>query len=195
MIKSDTPATAMPTGAQLLDRLTTDPSSYGPILTPLGSVLTPLARSFWPRGVKKEPIRLTPDHCRVIGPEQVAPYHFTGSEGWSSYEAIAAAFDEQRKRLRETGAGAKTSELPRSLVDADLKLVIRDRPNPIQCMVTWSRVYPRRAWVGTLHDHLSNEWAFVIAALLNSSLGHALYRRLARGRKDRPEGTTSGRPC
>jgi hypothetical protein len=171
----------MASGTELLERITAGRSSFGRLLAPLGSVVDPLARSYWETSVRPTPLPEAPDACLVVGARQVAHYHLTGSQGWASYEALRGAFAQRdhRRAMRGTGRGAKTGVLPRPLVDGDLKVVIRDHDRPIQCAVVWERVYPKRAWVGTLVPGYGADTAFVIAAILNSTLGQALYYQLA----------------
>jgi hypothetical protein len=128
---------------------------------------------------------MSPDHCMVIGSNQVRAYHLTGNEGWSSYRTIVGAFEQRNRTRTEAGSskGSKTSVLPPELVEAEVKLVVRDQDDPIECAVVWERIYPRRAWVGKLHPHLPTDMAFVVAGILNSAIGRVLYRRLARARK------------
>lgn len=65
------------------------------------------------------------------------------------------------------------------------KLIVRDCDEPIQCLVSTGAAYPRRAWVGAVHPSADPGLPYVIAGLLNSTLGWVLYRRLARVRDSR----------
>lgn len=179
----------MASTSPLLSRITIPGSRQTPLLAPLGTVMTQLTRGFWESRVVRSPIRQSADDCLILGSKHIEAYTVTGGDGWASYDAIERAFsDRNRERLSEGPAfGAKTSPLPRDLIDADLKLLIRDTDTPLQCVVVWERVYPRRAWVGTVHPTLTNEMAFVIAGILNSAIGQVLYRRAS--------GKLNGGPC
>jgi hypothetical protein len=171
----------MPTATALLDRFTSRQQSLGPLSVPLEWILSSFSRGFWVSGTPQVSIRLTPDHCRIIGSRQLAHYRLLGDEGWSSYTDIEAAF-ERRNQKRSSGkgeGGARTTPLPPEIVNANVKLMVRDQDDPIQCAVTAERVYPKRAWMGTLHDSLPLETTFVVAAILNSAIGQISYRRLA----------------
>jgi hypothetical protein len=172
------------TGTQLLDRLTAKSSRHGPLLAPLGEVLTPFARAFWPSGLRPEPLAVSADSCLVVESAHVRQYHRTGSTGWADYAAIVRRF-EQNRRQRGSASGSNATVLPRELVDADVKLIVRDSDRPLECAVVWERVYPKRAWVGTTHPSLDHHSAFVIAGILNSAIGQVLYRRRARSHQSR----------
>ncbi|HZH98278.1 MAG TPA: hypothetical protein VEX38_04850 [Fimbriimonadaceae bacterium] len=171
----------MASGTQLLHRITGQAASTGPLLVPLRELFSSLARTFWEYSVPVEPVRLSPEHCLIVESGQVEHYHLNGDVGWASYGAIRQAFKDRDTRASREG-GAKTSVLPSKLVDAEIKLVIRDQDNPIRCAAVWERVYPKRAWVGTLHPALGVPMTFVVAAILNSAIGQVTYSRLARKR-------------
>src|SRR4051812_39418781 len=129
----------MSSGAQLLGRIARESSAPGPLLVPLRTLFGGFARAFWEDEIPVVPLRLTPDHCRVIGPGQITHYQVTADEGWAAYADIRSAFSD-RNQERARGAstrGAKTSPLPPALVDAPVKLVIRDQDNPLRCAVVW----------------------------------------------------------
>ena len=168
----------MATSVELLDRITSgigDPSRV--TCVSLTAIVWPLARAFWVRGVPVSQVP-TPHHdCRVVGSNHVAQYHLAGNLGWANYEDIADAF-QVRNSTRVTGGG-KSTVLPAEIVDAPLKLLIRDRDQRIDCVVVTERIYPKRAWVGAVIPAWNAEMAYATAGILNSSVGLALYRRIA----------------
>lgn len=167
--------------ARLLERITGETSTLGPLLVPLRSLLIGPVRAFWPGGVQLHAERQWTDACRVIESSGVQAYRLTGPELWSSLDEIQGAFKERNedRRRSEARTGAKTSCLPAGFVNSPLKLLIRDKDNPIQCCVSGDQVYPKRAWVALLHSTQTVETLFVIAGLLNSAMGQVLYRRVA----------------
>jgi len=168
----------MPSGAQLLDRITADIPAQGPICAPLKSVLNPLTRSYWDASVAIDRERLSPDHYRILASHQVAAYRLGEGVGWATPGDIQAAFVESKQHRAQTGSGKRSTPLPEDVLSAPLKLIVRDNDAPIECAVAWEPVYPQRAWVGLLHPHFDPPMAFVIAGLLNSAIGQVSYRRL-----------------
>jgi hypothetical protein len=167
--------------ASLLDRMTGASSPYGPLLLSLDQLFTGLARSILPPGITIEPVAHTESSCLVVRSNQVAPFFLTESEGWADYGEIIEAFDARTRQRRRTltGAGSKTSPLPEELVCSGPRLLIRDSDNPLACVVVTGRIYPRRAWVGALHPMFGGELPYVLAGILNSTLGLVLYRRVS----------------
>jgi hypothetical protein len=168
----------MATAASLLDRMTGASSEYGPLLLSLGELFTGLARSFWVSSTPVEPDARSPASCRVVGSDQVAAFRFTGDEGWTDYDEIRRAFEVRNRQGRHEGSGAKSGPLPEELVRAGARLILRDRDDPLECLVAAGPVYPRRAWVGALHPNLGSEMPYVLAGVLNSTLGLVLYHRV-----------------
>jgi hypothetical protein len=171
----------------LLERMTGESSSpHGPLKTPVGDLFTAFARSFWTQGIRLDEGLDAHTDCRVVAADQVAAFGLTGDEGWVSYNRIREAFSVRNLRRGQSGSthGAKTSILPEELVTARTRLILRDRDNPLECLVTSDPIYPRRAWVGTLRlePEVDAGMPFVLAGLLNSTLGLVLYHRLARER-------------
>jgi hypothetical protein len=172
----------MQAATALLDRMTGTSTPHGPILVSLVELFTGFARSFWAPGIPVAPEPTSPSSLLVVASDQVSAYSFTGSEGWIDHDAILAAF-AARNRTRKGGGrgGSKTGPLPKELLTGEgLRLVLRDRDDPLACLATHQAVYPRRAWVGAFHPGLDPGMPFIVAGMLNSTVGHVLYRRLAR---------------
>lgn len=141
---------------------------------PVSAVFGGIARSHAPPGLHRwlQPARSGADDCRVVDSREVRPFHLGASAGWADYEEIARAFREHSGRTH-------VSPLPRHLVEAPIKLVVRDRDLPLAAVVTSERLYPKRAWVAALSPGWDTEMAFAGAGLLNSPVGCLLYHEAA----------------
>jgi len=141
----------------------------------LSDVFAPITRAHFPprRSVPITSLRAAPDHCRIVEAREVHQYQMARSPRWASYESIAEAFSQS------TGA-SKITRLPREVVDAPVKLLIRDNDTPIRCVVTADRVYPKRAWIAPLLPGWDTEMAYAAAGILNSAVGFVLYQGQAR---------------
>jgi hypothetical protein len=147
------------------------------VLVSLGELVQPLRRSYWERSVPIVERPLSPSHCLVVQSDQVGAYHLRRVEGWADYAAIRQAFESRpAQRVVE---GRKTGPLPTELVFGPPRLVIRDRDRPLECTVVPDPVYPQRAWVGLVDPELGPEWPYVVAGILNSTIGRFQYERLA----------------
>lgn len=138
----------------------------------LTRIIDPLRCVRFPTGdeVKVSRLRETPDHCRVLEAADLREFHAHKREQWASYQEIAAAY----------GHGAThISKLSEAIVGAREKIVVSDHSDRLWCHVTSERVYPKRAWVGTLAPGWDLEMAFVVAAILNSAIGPVIYAQTA----------------
>jgi hypothetical protein len=138
----------------------------------LTRIIDPLRCVRFPTGneVKVSRLRETPDHCRVLEAADLREFHVHQREQWASYQEIATAY----------GHGAThISKLSQAIVEAREKLIVSDHSDRLWCHVTSERVYPKRAWVGTLAPGWDLEMAFVVAAILNSAIGPVLYAQTA----------------
>lgn len=163
----------MATGTQLLDRVTKSVKEEQEFIL-LGRVIDPLRCARFPPKVTVPVRRLreSPEHYRVLQAADLKSYHYHQREQWALYEEISAVF-------AKADGSSHITKLPRSLVDAPVKLVAADRSASLRWSVTAEAIYPRRAWIGALAPGWELAMAFAVVGILNSAIGHVLYTRTA----------------
>jgi hypothetical protein len=149
-------------------------------LIPLKAIFDELLCARFPprRRVTVSVLRESPNHCRVLEASDVEHFHVVPRPLWVDYEEIVAGFQQSSRT-------SNVCKLPWPLVDAPVKLVLDDRNAPIKAVVTGERVYPKRAWVGSVPRVWGTEMAFVVAGILNSAIGYVLYREVAEDKGSR----------
>lgn len=147
---------------------------------PLGELLTSLTRSHYVQATPVRPARTDERDLMVLGSRQIEAYAIHPGDRWVDYAGIKQAFVDRRREAKEQNAPvSNATPLPEQVARAPLKILIPDTTLPVQAVVTTEAVYPTRAWVAVVRETLPVEAVYIIAGLLNSALGQALYRQRA----------------
>jgi hypothetical protein len=166
----------MTTGTQLLERVSEQAPEHVRFV-PLQAIFSPLRCARFPprQPVATSAERETPEQLRVLFADDVRQFDLWPRQEWVQFSDLRQAFARSR-------ATSNISLVSWEVLDAPVKLVLRDLATPLRGALTADLIYPKRAWIGALLPGWDTEMAFAVAGILNSAIGYLLYNARARER-------------
>jgi hypothetical protein len=149
-------------------------------------------REHWPGRydalLEPEDSHAADNDTRVVLPDEIRQFYPSGPERWMDYGEILQRF----ARLRMSGGGTRIAPYKFDAVFADWRIVLAESDRPIRCYLTHEPTYPVRGKLALLKSPWASTSAFVAVAVLNSSIGLALYHEFFEIVKGRPSRSSDG---